>query len=398
MGAGASSVPAIKDALKDVSDAQISGIISKLSAETRTKMLLALEATDDIASATLVPLEKLPESFSDIEGTRFAEVLRRGHMAVIKASYFKECLEKGEPFQDRSNIPAEYIYTGEEVLENWKKYGNMFLMILSYSWLSKKHPDPDLYHLKRLVPLLDKMRVLYSGEDTSMFNIILLPGPKIPDFGIIVDFCSLWQNLSENEGEDSRTEEQKTEFDAGLKTINTPYVHQETTAIKLIGTPEDELRTYDLRGWTLFESRVIDGKGTGTIPKAMGWRGKNVSTLGFGNGIDEVDFGSMNVLVVHEKIFPPHHDPSLFACAEYVSELLGFCAQRSVPCKPDRFRGELEERRCSAEIKGQRLFTSGKDQPFVQDLWCAPGAEISGIRICLIVMFDTCLKKVRLVI
>ena len=157
MGAGASSVPAIKDALKDVSDAQISGIISKLSAETRTKMLLALEATDDIASATLVPLEKLPESFSDIEGTRFAEVLRRGHMAVIKASYFKECLEKGEPFQDRSNIPAEYIYTGEEVLENWKKYGNMFLMILSYSWLSKKHPDPDLYHLKHLVPLLEKM-------------------------------------------------------------------------------------------------------------------------------------------------------------------------------------------------------------------------------------------------
>ena len=81
--------------------------VQKLLSITRTKMLLALEATDDIASATLVPLEKLPESFSDIEGTRFAEVLRRGHMAVIKASYFKECLEKGEPFQDRSNIPAE---------------------------------------------------------------------------------------------------------------------------------------------------------------------------------------------------------------------------------------------------------------------------------------------------
>ena len=43
-------------------------------------------------------------------------------MAVIKASYFKECLEKGEPFRDRSNIPAEYIYSGEEVIENWKKY------------------------------------------------------------------------------------------------------------------------------------------------------------------------------------------------------------------------------------------------------------------------------------
>ena len=209
------------------------------------------------------------------------------------------------------------------------------------------------------------------GQD--YYDMFLPPGPKIPDFGIIVDFCSLWQNLSENEGEDSRTEEQKTEFDAGLKTINTPYVHQETTAIKLIGTPEDELRTYDLRGWTLFESRVIDGKGAGTIPKAMGWKGCNEQS-------NVVDFGSMNVLVVHEKIFPPHHGPS-FDAWDCTSELLGLCAQRSVPCKPDRFRGELEERRCSAEIKGQRLFTSGKDQPFVQDLWCAPGAEI---------MFDTC--------
>jgi hypothetical protein len=146
------------------------------------------------------------------------------------------------------------------------------------------------------------------------------------------------------------------EFDAGLKTINTPYVHQETTAIKLIGTPEDELRTYDLRGWTLFESRVIDGKGTGTIPKAMGW-------LGLTAAFKATDFGSMNVLVVHEKIFPLHHGHS----HSETSELLACCAQRSVPCKPDRFRGELEERRCSAEIKGQRLFTSGKDQPFVQD-------------------------------
>ena len=262
-------------------------------------------------------------------------------------------------------------------------------MILSYSWLSKNHPDPDLYHLKRLVPLLEKMSVLYSAQLIRAKEFV--EGPKIPDFGIIVDFCSLWQNLSENEGEDSRTEEQKTEFDAGLKTINTPYVHQETTAIKLIGTPEDELRTYDLRGWTLFESRVIDGKGTGTIPKAMGWRGVNPY-------YDWVDFGSMNVLVVHEKIDPPHHSPSLDECKKYISELLGLCAQRSVPCKPDRFRGELEERRCSAEIKGQRLFTSGKDQPFVQDLWCAPGAEISGIRICWIVMFDTSFKQIILII
>ena len=38
--------------------------------------------------------------------------------------------------------------TDPEAKANWEKYGNMFLVVLSYSWLSKKHPDPDLFHLR----------------------------------------------------------------------------------------------------------------------------------------------------------------------------------------------------------------------------------------------------------
>ena len=96
-------------------------------------------------------MEDLPDSYQAIKGTKFAEVLRRGCMAVIKTTYFRECLEKGQPFADRSNIPADFVYSGEEVVANWEKYGNMFLVILSYTWLSEKHPDPDLFHLQRLV-------------------------------------------------------------------------------------------------------------------------------------------------------------------------------------------------------------------------------------------------------
>ena len=66
-----------------------------------------------------------------------------------------ECLQKGQTFADRSNIPPNFIFSGEEVIANWTKYGNMFLVILSYSWLSKSHPDPELFHLQRLVPLLE---------------------------------------------------------------------------------------------------------------------------------------------------------------------------------------------------------------------------------------------------
>ena len=126
-----------------------------------------------------------------------------------------------------------------------------------------------------------------------------------------MDFCSLWQNLSEKEGEDSHTEEQKTEFVAGLKTINTPYAHQEITAIKLTGTPEDELRTYELRGWTLFESRVIDGKGAGTIPNEMGWKCTSLNRYDNDGCIrdEATDFGSMNVLVVHDEVPPSNPKP-----------------------------------------------------------------------------------------
>jgi len=34
---------------------------------------------------------------------------------------------------------------GEEVMELWKKWGHLFLHVISYGWLSKAHPDPELF-------------------------------------------------------------------------------------------------------------------------------------------------------------------------------------------------------------------------------------------------------------
>ena len=78
----------------------------------------------------------------------------------------------------------------------------------------------------------------------------------MPDLGIIIDYCSLWQNVNKNaEDGDSRTAEQKQEFAAGLQCIHIPYAHPEVTAIKLTGTPAEEVRTYELRGWTASKPR-----------------------------------------------------------------------------------------------------------------------------------------------
>jgi hypothetical protein len=286
----------------------------------------------------------------------------------VKASYLQKCLEKGEPFQDRSNIPPEFFYSGEEVVENWKKYGNMFLMIVSYSWLSKAHPDPELYHLKRLVPFLITVHMAYTSQGQGARGSF---PETLPDFGIILDFCSLWQNHSNVEGKDSRTEQQKKEFGAGLKCIDTPYAHRDVTAIKLTGTPAAELRTYILRGWTLFESDVIDGKGVGTIPASRGWncRVEDFAPSHLSGKI--VDFGSLNVLVVEPEQgfwFYRHFCGEGFGDfrhSEFIKQMEFCVSARSAPCPPAQFCRDLEERRQNAEKLNLMLFTSGKDQPFV---------------------------------
>ena len=105
-------------------------------------------------------------------------------MVVVKTSYFSQCLKEGQAFADRSNIPAEFKYSGEEAFANWEKYGNMFLVVLSYSWLSKKHPDPNLFHLRILVPLLEEVQALFRNAHAGL-----------PELSIIVDYCSMKQRI-----------------------------------------------------------------------------------------------------------------------------------------------------------------------------------------------------------
>jgi len=100
------------------------------------------------------------------------------------------------------------------------------------------------------------------------------------------------------------------------------------------------------------------------IPGAIGWKCMNKK-------VEVVDFGSLNVLVVNDdnddvvKLWNVTDDWT--KPYKQVDVLLACCAQRSAPCHPDSFCAELEERRLRAEAEGQRLFTSGKDQPFVKD-------------------------------
>ena len=108
-------------------------------------------------------------------------------------------------------------------MEAWQEHGARFLMIISYPWLSKAHPDPDMFHLRRLVFVLKQLQT-YHCKETGLENL-----------GVIMDFCALWQKHGE---EETRNEFQINQFKEGLKEINTPYGHHEITSIKLMTVPK----------------------------------------------------------------------------------------------------------------------------------------------------------------
>merc|ERR1740129_346535 len=110
-------------------------------------------------------------------------------MVAVKGAYFEECADRQVAFRDRASIPRSRLFSGEEAVGLWLRHGFKFLSVVSYSWLSREHPDPDGFHLSRLARIVAELKA-YHGMD---------------EVGIIIDFCSLWQALGEN---DTRTDEQ----------------------------------------------------------------------------------------------------------------------------------------------------------------------------------------------
>lgn len=252
-------------------------------------------------------------------GSPLAAVIESGDIGLVRGAYFEECWEQGRPFEFRQNIPAHYFWPGPEAVDLWEKHGKCFLVILSYGWLSKSHPDPERFHIRRLARVIQELK------------------RHVCDFGVnevavVVDYCSLWQSGRE-EGLDCRTVQQQEQFQRGLAHFNLMYLHMHTTAIKLKCVPPAEQRRYDDRGWTLFESVVIDSKA------GM----QNV----FCNEADDTEF-----------TFQEGQG------WEFLKQFIPV-RRRCLPLVPADFVEQLEDRRRLAAERGCPLFTNGKDNSFV---------------------------------
>lgn len=255
------------------------------------------------------PRSPMRTPYNLIHGSKVAALLEEGTIAFIKSTYFEDCLISNRPIGKRQDIPMMFLWDGGEALKLWAKHGKCFLCIISACWLSKKHPDPNLFHLSRLVRVLNEYKKLWQMEEVA----------------IVMDYCSIWQHDGEKMN-DKMAEVRKEQFRKGIDGIFTLYAHRSVTSIQLVAVPEEEMRKYDDRGWTLLISIMIDAK--------------------------QGDW--------HRWVFDAF-DPMEASEDAYAFFLVARPGKHRVLPTPEGFKQELEGRRTRARDRGVALFANEAD-------------------------------------
>ena len=193
------------------------------------------------------------------------------------------------------------------------------MLSISYGWLHKDHPDPEMFHLKRLAKVVKAFKE-YCSIDCE-------------DCAVFLDFCSFWQKELVD-GVDTRTPEQIVQFKEALDEINTPYGHEAITSVRLEAVPEGTVRTYHMRGWTEFEKRIIDCKGF--------FKSDLLTAVVLSEGLDA--------------------DCSDQVMARHFDSIWGFTKDfKGPPLKPSIFNEKLQQLYKVAKGNGVPLFTNGQE-------------------------------------
>lgn len=211
--------------------------------------------------------ERIKASFARAEGKHAAEssgdgsaarakesanekmqrIFGNGDVRVVRPSWMEETADDWilQRMQDlprgafSETEPVAALFQEELTLSDY--FANM-LIVVSYAWLSRRHPDPHGFHVRRL-----------------KFAMRLVSGMVKESKGIFMDFMSLPQ--ADHNGE--RTDAELRTFKEGLSIINFLYGSERTSVMQLTAMPSGKdwfegmnSVPYEKRGWCRFEETV----------------------------------------------------------------------------------------------------------------------------------------------
>ena len=237
--------------------------------------------------------------------------VQSGALAPLRSSYLKRLVESGEALQKRQDLPEAAFWdvaAFKRLRELEQPMSSIFA--LSYRWLMAEHPDPDSFHLSKVVAFLEVHKAfmkkvgIYVDDDCAVFW----------------DFGSLFQP--------ERTPDQKALFREGLRASNVWYGSAFTTVLIQSHLPPGFTATpYSQSGWCFVEA---------TISSVI----KDSATR-FDMGALELD-GAGNLVMDVETV-------------------MGRCnGRRCVPLRPDVVRHLLYN---------EKKFTTDADKAVVADLY-----------------------------
>lgn len=175
-------------------------------------------------------------SYSKDSKCRVQKLLQAGVIRFLSARWL---LARPRPFtlERRQDLPEEAFLTAELAARLWVD-DKLSIIILSYGWLSQEHPDPDGFHLSRILHCLKVHRAHFQHQ--------------FPDTGLFWDFVSLPQK--------PRSAEEEVNFRRGLAAMALFYSSTDHAVVQLKEMPANEaqlnLTPYSLRGWCTFEEVV----------------------------------------------------------------------------------------------------------------------------------------------
>jgi len=265
-------------------------------------------------------LKKMPP------GPRTRAILASGALRLLSAEWL---LAQGEGYilQRMQDLPEEAFLHPKRASELFDElYG---VIVISYGWLSKKHPDPTGFHMRTILR--------YLRKHTAQFDWF-----GYEDYGVFWDFASLPQDHPHGT---EKTEQEKATFKKGLGAISLLYGGRKTIVIQLTRMPEElqladgsevNLTEYAVRGWCFFEATV-----SGVLKPAS-------SLLDLGAGAAALDSADAGWSAVREAS----------------------TANRQPPLLPKDMAVELQKRR----------FTNGSDTELVTEKYGEFFAEAAGPR------------------